>query len=376
MKLTSEQEKAFEEIGTATKRPNFLKRILSIGKKRTDVLDDAGIDSKEVVVKVEKGAEYPAKCYAYVPDAEKPSEWKLRMCAVGTTKVSREQLGAASAAFSQGGFRGQKVQLPSESVAKVKAKIRSEYKKLGVEADDVPTSVKSGGNVVNELKAKLLEGCKGCAEDVRTKMQAVLDEMEGEKANDVALVRQLAEIVAQIQDKELQTKLNAVISAMQKPTAKPDAKPEKVEKVEAEQEEIVKKKEVAETQVVDVKAIADSVIEELQIDALSKMLQEHDSGLVKILELIEPLAQEIKNVKEQLNELTIKTENVASETKELAKQDEIKVAEKVARQTPFWANRFQASEAAETILDGEEQKKYKRPEMPKWMDAATGLGGK
>ena len=375
MKLTSEQEKAFEEIGAATKRPNFLKRILSIGKKRTDVLDDAGIDSKEVVVKVEKGAEYPAKCYAYVPDAEKPSEWKLPICERGTTKVSKKQLDLAAQAFGSG-FYGQKVQLPSESVAKVKAKIRSEYKKLGVEADDVPTSVKSGGNVVNELKAKLLEGCKGCAEDVRTKMQAVLDEMEGEKANDVALVRQLAEIVAQIQDKELQTKLNAVISAMQKPTAKPDAKPEKVEKVEAEQEEIVKKKEVAETQVVDVKAIADSVIEELQIDALSKMLQEHDSGLVKILELIEPLAQEIKNVKEQLDELTIKTESVASETKELAKQDEIKVAEKVMRQTPFWANRFQASEAAETILDGEEQKKYKRPEMPKWMDAATGLGGK
>lgn len=90
------------------------------------------------IVKTEDGVEFPAEAYAYVPDAEKPSTWKLRLWEDPTKKITREQLGAAAAAFSPGGFRGQKVDIPAEDVAKVKAKIVSAYRGLDVKDEEIP----------------------------------------------------------------------------------------------------------------------------------------------------------------------------------------------------------------------------------------------
>ncbi len=94
------------------------------------------------VAKTEDGVKFPAAAYAYVPDAEKSSTWKLRLWETPEKKVTRKQLGAASAAFSPGGFRGNRVQLPEDAVAGVKRKIRAEYRKLGVEREDMPRWVK------------------------------------------------------------------------------------------------------------------------------------------------------------------------------------------------------------------------------------------
>jgi len=56
--------------------------------------------------------------------------------------ITRRQLGRAAAAFSHGGFRGRKVQIPSADRAKVKRKIRSAYSKLGVKREDMPVAIK------------------------------------------------------------------------------------------------------------------------------------------------------------------------------------------------------------------------------------------
>jgi hypothetical protein len=98
--------------------------------------------SKQAPMKTEGGVKYPASDYAYVPDAEKPSTWKLRMSETRPGNITKAQLGRAAAAFSPGGFRGQKVQIPSGDVVKVKAKIRAAYAKLGVEPADIPPAVK------------------------------------------------------------------------------------------------------------------------------------------------------------------------------------------------------------------------------------------
>ncbi len=89
--------------------------------------------------KTEDGQSYPSSAFAYTPDLDKPSGWKLRLWEDPEKKVTRKQLGAAAAAFSSGGFRGNRVQLPSNAVAGVKAKIRAAYRRLGVE--DIPKSV-------------------------------------------------------------------------------------------------------------------------------------------------------------------------------------------------------------------------------------------
>ncbi|KKK91195.1 hypothetical protein LCGC14_2715400, partial [marine sediment metagenome] len=57
-------------------------------------------------------------------------------------KVTKAQLGRASAALSPGGFRGQKVSIPEADLGAVKRKIRAEYRKLDVDEADIPRWVK------------------------------------------------------------------------------------------------------------------------------------------------------------------------------------------------------------------------------------------
>lgn len=105
------------------------------------------IHTKQAKTKTEGGVKYPRADYAYTP-TDKPSTWKLRMSQGRPGNVTKSQLGRAAAAFSPGGFRGQRVQIPSGDVAKVKARIRGEYRKLGVEAADVPAAIKERASLM------------------------------------------------------------------------------------------------------------------------------------------------------------------------------------------------------------------------------------
>jgi len=97
---------------------------------------------EQKAMKTEDGIKYPAEAFAYVPDADKPSTWKLRLWEDPEKKVTRVQLGRAAAALSPGGFRGNRVQIPSADLAAVKRKIRAGYSKLGVDPDEMPKWVK------------------------------------------------------------------------------------------------------------------------------------------------------------------------------------------------------------------------------------------
>ena len=93
---------------------------------------------EQAAMKTEDGVKFPAAAFAYTPDPEKPSEWKLRLWEDLEKKVTRAQLGRAAAALSPGGFRGQKVAIPSADLSAVKRKIRAEYRKLDVADEDIP----------------------------------------------------------------------------------------------------------------------------------------------------------------------------------------------------------------------------------------------
>lgn len=97
---------------------------------------------EQAAMKTEDGVEYPASAFAYVPDTEKPSEWKLRLWEDSTKKVTRRQLGAAAAALSPGGFRGQKVNIPAADLPGVKRRIRAAYRSLDVPDEEIPRWVK------------------------------------------------------------------------------------------------------------------------------------------------------------------------------------------------------------------------------------------
>ena len=73
------------------------------------------------------GESLSAKDFAYVPDPDKPSTWKLPVYDKGHASAAVAALGK--------GFRGNKVQIPSEDVGKVKAKVREAYKKFYPDKD-------------------------------------------------------------------------------------------------------------------------------------------------------------------------------------------------------------------------------------------------
>ena len=92
--------------------------------------------------KTEDNVQFPSQAYAYVPDVETSSGWKLRLWEDLEKKVTRAQLGRAAAALSPDGFRGQKVAIPAADLSAVKRKIRSAYRTLSVEVEDMPRSVR------------------------------------------------------------------------------------------------------------------------------------------------------------------------------------------------------------------------------------------
>ncbi len=118
------------------------------GKHKLPESDDELAVLQEAALKTDGNQRFPAAAYAFVPDPEKPSTWKLRIWETLDKKVTVRQLGRAAAAFSPGGFRGQRVQIPSGDVAAVKAKLRSEYRKLGVESSSIPASLRESDKTI------------------------------------------------------------------------------------------------------------------------------------------------------------------------------------------------------------------------------------
>lgn len=108
------------------------------------------IDKQETPMKTEGGIKFPASDFAFTP-SDKPSTWKLRLAEDSPGNITRSQLGAAAAAFSPGGFRGQRVKIPAGDVASAKAKIRAAYKKIGVKDEDIPPSVRKGLETKNSF---------------------------------------------------------------------------------------------------------------------------------------------------------------------------------------------------------------------------------
>lgn len=97
---------------------------------------------KQKDCKTEGGVCYPASDYAVVPDKASVSTWKLRLSQGRPGNITVSQLGRAAAAFSSGGFRGKQVQLSAQEKSRAKARIRREYRKLGVATENIPASVK------------------------------------------------------------------------------------------------------------------------------------------------------------------------------------------------------------------------------------------
>lgn len=98
--------------------------------------------SKAAPMKTEDGVAYPAAAYAYTPDKEKPSTWKLRLWDSPEQKETRRQIGMAVAALGAG-FRGNKVEIPAADLKDVVARVRQAWEKVNDGSVLVPAVLKA-----------------------------------------------------------------------------------------------------------------------------------------------------------------------------------------------------------------------------------------
>tara|TARA_R110000787_G_scaffold4258_2_gene16514 strand:- start:280 stop:1875 length:1596 start_codon:yes stop_codon:yes gene_type:complete len=117
-------------------------------RKRDQLIESGDLKaSLQKATKREDGEDFPEQAFAYVPDADKPSTWKLRLWDSIEEQETAAQVGRALAALGRGGFRGNRVKIPRADLPKVKAKVLAAWKKTHPDAtsDEEPTVLKGYG---------------------------------------------------------------------------------------------------------------------------------------------------------------------------------------------------------------------------------------
>jgi len=121
-----------------------------IKKPQQGIYDDD--EMNKAVTKREDGEDFPAAAFAYVPDSEKPSTWKLRLWDSISQKETVTQVSRAATALTSAGFRGNQVQIPSGDLPKVKEKIRAAWRRVNGPDRELPTVLKETGlNMENNI---------------------------------------------------------------------------------------------------------------------------------------------------------------------------------------------------------------------------------
>jgi len=120
-------------------------------------------------MKTEGGVKFPRQAYAYVPNPDEPSTWKLRLWESPSLKVTAKQVGMAVAALGAG-FRGNKVEIPASDRAKVVAKVRAAWHSVHEGGEQLPPVLKMHAEAPGDYKVKK-EGDKWCLYDGTEKIK-------------------------------------------------------------------------------------------------------------------------------------------------------------------------------------------------------------
>ena len=123
----------------------------------------ATADESHFQSKTESGVAFPPSAYAYVPDRDSPSTWKLRLWQTLALKETPSQVGAAVAAIGPSGFRGRRVQIPVDDRPAVLLRIRAAWLKANSEKtrDDLPPILKRASFADDEDPEEKLFELKG-----------------------------------------------------------------------------------------------------------------------------------------------------------------------------------------------------------------------
>jgi hypothetical protein len=95
----------------------------------------AYIERLTKATKREAGKDFTAEDYAYVPDREHPSTWKLRLTETPGGAPTANMVGRAIAAVTTG-YRGERVAIPGKDMPKVKARLREAWREANPDKEE------------------------------------------------------------------------------------------------------------------------------------------------------------------------------------------------------------------------------------------------
>jgi len=187
-----EDKKTYPDTMSAVRESlqEFASAVSSMIENAVEEIEEGAEEevSKEKPMKTEGSNKFPATDYAYVPDPKKPSTWKLRLTSTPGGDPDQRIVGAAVAALGPG-FRGQKVQIPSDDLAGVTARVRSAWLKANPDKgkEDLPKVLKEKkkkkeASAMPDDKKKTTEELEKSLEEKDTELKKVQDELEVVKA--------------------------------------------------------------------------------------------------------------------------------------------------------------------------------------------------
>ncbi len=246
-----------------------------------------------MATKSEGGIDFPSAAYAYVPDPETPSTWKLRLWESPSLKTTAKQVGMALAALGPG-FRGNKVEIPANDLGSVKRKVLAAWKSQHSEAkpEEVPEVLKSvskGGDytmTVEELSKKLEEVEASLANVTKSAEEAT------KRAEAAEAIIAAGELIAKLSDEDREAydampeeEQQAFVKAdedtrstmlAKRQVAKSNTVPEEIKK---QLDEITKRAEAAEARAAAAEEVAKSERDSRHLVELAKVAETDYAGL-------------------------------------------------------------------------------------------------
>lgn len=234
--------------------------------------DKATIEIIKAATKKVGNETLTAEDYAYTPDKEKPSTWKLRI-------DDARHVSAAVAALGKG-FRGKKVQIPEEDIKAVKSKVRKAYKKFFPD-NDVPEIIKSEEKPNSVIKSEDKNESEGKSSvDITNKGDHIVDLNELLKSTEAQdLIKSL--VADAVKDKEA----------------------EKEELAKSNKELVARLEEVEKAELKRVKTTYEDVVkgfgfvDEDKVEIVVKALMADTENSVIFVEMLNKAHEEIEKVK-------------------------------------------------------------------------------
>jgi hypothetical protein len=325
--------------------------------------DDDDMNMSKAVTKREDGEDFPAAAFAYVPDPEMPSTWKLRLWDSLDEKETVAQVSRAVAALSPSGFRGNRVQIPAEDLASVKAKVRAAWRQVNGPDRELPAILKRDDS--NYLE-DIIE--KGGIDSMNLQENEIDDSVENMLTDDFtdtqkqSILSKLGDFLFGKSDEVLENTENAdVVEKSVEADADNELGDEYINKSEgeasAEDISVTEVEEVEEESLVDEGEEMDfeKVLEGLG-NLLDEKLEKVKADITAEVDgKIEAIEKSVSDVKESTEEISTDLEKVANtgavkKSADVdADEDEVEVLEKSAETESFWGGIFVPTEIVKVL---------------------------